>query len=80
MYKSAWNCSMCYMCHICQINRKPVLATNVITGQQLKFESITQASKTIVTTGRLETIRKGISDALAGRRKTAYGYTWEYVD
>ena len=66
-------------CNVCHNTKKPVLATNTTTGQQLRFESIYQAGTILVTNGQPQTTRKRIGDALAGRAKTAYGYTWKII-
>jgi hypothetical protein len=64
-----------------RVDKRPVLATNVITGQQLRFESVSQASRTIISSAGSDSRRElSIRLCLKGRRKTAYGYTWEYVE
>lgn len=57
---------------------RPIIATSVATGIQVRFDSIGQASKMLITKGADKTRVRKIVYCLNGERPTAYGYTWEY--
>ena len=52
--------------------RKPIIATNVITGEEILFESIQSAQRAIGT--------KDINRVLNGEQHKAKGYTYRYAD
>ena len=52
--------------------KKPIIATNVITGEEIFFESIQKAQRTIGT--------KDINRVLKGEQHKAKGYTYRYAD
>ena len=52
--------------------RKPIIATNVITGEEIAFESIQAAQRAIGT--------KDINRVLNGQQRKAKGYTYRYAD
>ena len=52
---------------------KPIISTNLTTGEQLEFNSLTEASQFLIGC----TV-KGISKVLRGETKTHKGYTFEY--
>ena len=52
---------------------KPIISTNLTTGEQLEFNSLTEASQFLIGC----TV-KGISKVLRGGAKTHRGYTFEY--
>lgn len=53
--------------------RKPVRATNLITGETKEFESIRFASRELLINP------DAIRAALKGRSRTSGGYTWEFI-
>lgn len=59
---------------------KRVRAIHKVTGQQLEFDSIKQASKEIVSQGTDRTREKRIGECLSGKSKSAYGYVWESIE
>ncbi len=67
-------------------NKKPVKAYDKITGAYIKsFETLMDASKWIVSLGctadkSLSSIRSKITGVASGKRKSAYGYTFEFVN
>lgn len=59
---------------------KPVIATNKSTGEVLNFLSIDKAGEKIYELElavSADTAAKNISEAIVGRRKSAYGFVWK---
>ena len=52
--------------------KRPIIATNVLTGEEILFESIQEAQRTIGT--------KDISRVLNGKQRKAKGYTYRYAE
>jgi hypothetical protein len=56
------------------VNRTPIKATNIQTGEVKYFESQTEAANV------LNTSKGHINDTLKGKQKTCKGYTFEYIN
>lgn len=56
-------------------NRKPIKGINIKTNKIIIFPSILEASRFLGNTDKMAHIGKVIN----GKRKTAYGYKWEYI-
>ena len=54
---------------------KGVKATNIKTQNVIKFKSITEASNFLGD----ESKRRHITEVANNKRKTAYGYIWEWI-
>lgn len=54
----------------CDSRKKRIIATNIATGEEVRFESMLSASKTLGT--------KHIQEVLKGERKQAKGFTFRY--
>ena len=59
-------------------NSKPIIGTNLKTGERIKFDYIKQASDFINLDQDKKNRASSIVANLKGKRKTAYGYYWEY--
>ena len=58
---------------LCKYN-KPVIATNVATGESIEFRSVHQAAQ------HFGMYKRCVEAVLSGQRKTHHGYTFEYKD
>ena len=56
--------------------KKPIIGTNVITGEVLFFDSIKQANENF----GLRNKHKGISNVIHGRQKAFHGHFWKFRD
>ena len=56
------------------VNKTPIKATNIQTGEVKYFESQTEAANV------LNTSKGHINDCLKGKQKTCKGYTFEYIN
>lgn len=56
---------------MCEKRRKPIIATNIATGETIRFESIL-AAKTAIKTNHIQEVLKGL-------RYEAKGYTFRYA-
>ena len=59
---------------------RPIIATILATGTQIRFDSIRQASKMLVTDGTDRTREKRIGECLNGTKKSYLGLHFEYVE
>lgn len=62
----------------------PMRGVNLQTGEVVEFESLADASRFVLTyhDGKFSTIASHIGNSIRGRygSKSAYGYTWSYIE
>lgn len=62
--------------------RRPVIATDVSSGEKTEFPSIAEASRCLSggTSSSIHCIEVNICACLKGKQKTSRGYRWEYKE
>ena len=67
-----WKSSMKAVNERNKLKLKPIIATNIVTGQQIYFKSIGAAERALDT--------RHITDVLKGKRRQAKGYVFAYKE
>lgn len=70
----SYKCSYYFNVKSCNLitKNKPVIGTNIITGEELRYESALEATKDGFT-------QQHISQCCNGKQRVHKGYTWRYI-